>query len=72
MLMLKAEQHPLMSRFHKPGSEKRSIVILPRFQYAEWLACHDTEMARTFLALPAAEEMHAEADPLPSRQAGAQ
>ncbi|MFM0095645.1 SOS response-associated peptidase family protein [Paraburkholderia nemoris] len=28
MLTINADQHPLMKRFHKPGDEKRSIVIV--------------------------------------------
>lgn len=71
MLTLNADHHPLMSRFHMPGAEKRSVVILPRSQYAEWLACRDPELARTFLMLRAAEDMYAEADPLPPRKPAA-
>jgi len=29
MLTLNADAHPFMSRFHKPGDEKRMVVILP-------------------------------------------
>lgn len=29
MLTINADGHPLMQRFHKPGDEKRSVVILP-------------------------------------------
>jgi hypothetical protein len=29
MPTLNADSHPLMKRFHKPGDEKRGIVILP-------------------------------------------
>jgi putative SOS response-associated peptidase YedK len=64
MLTVNADGHPLMGRFHKPGTEKRSVVIVPPTQYEEWLACRDTEQARTFFALPRADEMAAEAAPL--------
>ena len=64
MLTVNADAHPLMRRFHKPGTEKRSVVIVPPTQYAEWLACRDTELARTFFTLPRADEMMAETAPL--------
>lgn len=38
MLTINADDHPLMKRFHKPGKEKRSVVILPEAQYGEWLS----------------------------------
>jgi len=30
MLTVNADQHPLMSRFHTPGDEKRAVVTLPQ------------------------------------------
>jgi putative SOS response-associated peptidase YedK len=30
MLTVNSNEHPLMKRFHRPGDEKRSVVILPR------------------------------------------
>jgi putative SOS response-associated peptidase YedK len=68
MLTANADHHPLMRRFHKPGDEKRSLIILPSAQYEEWLTCRDPEMARTFLTLPRADDMVAEASPLPPRK----
>ncbi|HEX8787576.1 MAG TPA: DUF159 family protein, partial [Telluria sp.] len=44
-----ADQHPLMRRFHKPGDEKRSLVVLPEGDVDAWLACRDPELARSFL-----------------------
>jgi putative SOS response-associated peptidase YedK len=67
MLTVNADGHPLMSRFHKPGDEKRSVVVLPSTQYDEWISCGKPELARTFFRLPPAEAMSAEADPLPPR-----
>ena len=29
MLTINADYHPLMSKFHRPGDEKRSIVVIP-------------------------------------------
>jgi putative SOS response-associated peptidase YedK len=67
MLTLNADDHPLMKRFHRPGSEKRSVVILRSDQYGDWLSCRDPEVARSFLRLLPGEEMTAEAAPLPPR-----
>lgn len=33
MLTVNADEHPLMRRFHKPGDEKRSVVVLDRADY---------------------------------------
>jgi len=63
-LTINADDHPLMNRFHKPPApgeppDKRSLVIVPPDKYDAWLDCRDPELARTFLALYAAEQMHA-------------
>jgi putative SOS response-associated peptidase YedK len=71
MLTVNAADHPLMNRFHRPGSEKRSVVILPPDEYESWLSCRSTDEARSFLRLYPAEAMHAEAYPRPPRKASA-
>jgi putative SOS response-associated peptidase YedK len=71
MLTLNADEHPLMRRFHKPGDEKRSVVIIRPDAYEDWLSCRNTDEARSFLQLYPADEMHAEAFPLPARTARA-
>ena len=38
MLTINADGNSLMERFHKPGDEKRMIVILHPNQYATWLS----------------------------------
>jgi len=48
-ITINADDHPLMGRMHKPGDEKRSLVILPREDVGDWLGCADTETARSFL-----------------------
>ena len=68
MLTVNADEHPLMQRFHKPEDEKRSVVIVPRGTYDDWLACRSTDEARSFLNLFPAEEMAGEAYPLPPRK----
>jgi putative SOS response-associated peptidase YedK len=57
-----------MRRFHKPGDEKRSVVIIPEDQYDDWLGCKDPELARTFLQLYPADLMNAYAAPRPSQK----
>ncbi|MFL9908331.1 SOS response-associated peptidase [Paraburkholderia sp. RL17-337-BIB-A] len=67
MLTVNADEHPLMRRFHKPSDEKRSVVIVRPDAYEDWLSCRSTDEARSFLQLYPAEEMHAEAFPVPPR-----
>jgi len=38
-LTINADDHALMNRFHKPGDEKRSLVIIPENDYDSWLDC---------------------------------
>jgi putative SOS response-associated peptidase YedK len=50
MLTINADAHPVMSRFHAPGDEKRSVVLLAPEQITPWLdASH--EEARAMLTL---------------------
>ncbi|WP_454734330.1 SOS response-associated peptidase [Cupriavidus pauculus] len=67
MPTLNADAHPLMKRFHKPGDEKRGVVVLPREDWDEWLACRDPEVARTFLRLMPADALVSEPAPPPPR-----
>lgn len=39
MLTVNADGHPIMKRFHKPGDEKRMVVILDPKDYMTWLTC---------------------------------
>jgi len=48
MLTVNADGHPVMSRFHKPGDEKRMVVILDRADYGAWLACPVAEAPKFF------------------------
>lgn len=56
-LTINADEHPLMQRFHKPGDEKRSLVIVPQSEYEAWLNIKDPEMARLMLSLYPTELM---------------
>lgn len=55
-LTINADGHPLMGRMHRPGDEKRSLVVMPPAAYQDWLHCRDPEQARAFLTLFPAEE----------------
>ncbi|KVT46736.1 hypothetical protein WL27_17630 [Burkholderia multivorans] len=57
MLTVNAEGHPVMSRMHKPGDEKRSVVILRPDDWEEWLTTSNVEAARAMLQLYPADEM---------------
>lgn len=63
MPTLNADSHPVMRRFHKPGDEKRGVVILPREEWDDWLTCRNPELARSFLRLYPSDSMVAEAAP---------
>ncbi|WP_321943306.1 SOS response-associated peptidase [Paraburkholderia tropica] len=67
MLTVNANEHPLMRRFHKPGDEKRSVVIVRPTDYAGWLGSRSTDEARSFLNMFPTELMRAEAYPAPPR-----
>lgn len=56
-----------MMRFHRPGDEKRSVVILPSSEYEGWLASSSMDEARSFLNLFPATKMRTEAFPAPPR-----
>jgi len=38
LLTINADDHPLLRNFHKPGDEKRMVVILPEEAYEDWLS----------------------------------
>lgn len=48
MLTINADGHPVMQRFHRPGDEKRMVVILDPADYGAWLSCPVTEAPRFF------------------------
>lgn len=63
-LTINADEHPLMSRFHRPDDEKRALVIVPPDEYDTWLNCRDPELARSFMKGYPAELMASEPAPL--------
>ncbi|XLZ71302.1 SOS response-associated peptidase family protein [Massilia sp. SR12] len=66
-LTVNADEHPLMRRFHKPGEEKRSIVIVPEAEWDNWLGCRNPEIARSFMTLFPAERMTSWPAPRPKK-----
>jgi putative SOS response-associated peptidase YedK len=64
MLTINADEHPLMSRFHAPGSEKRSLVVVPAGLRDDWLKAEDP---RPFLQGLPADEFSSRPEPLPPR-----
>jgi putative SOS response-associated peptidase YedK len=68
-ITINADEHPLMRRFHKPGDEKRALVVLPGEELDDWLACVNPELARSFLRHYPADAMKAWAAPAAPRKA---
>lgn len=62
-LTVNSDDHELMRRFHKPGDEKRSLIIVPRAEWDNWLGCRNPEEARSFFGLYPANLMMAEPAP---------
>ena len=56
-ITINADEHELMRRMHKPGDEKRSLVILPQDEVEDWLACRSIDMAHSFLRHYPADRM---------------
>jgi putative SOS response-associated peptidase YedK len=67
MLTLNADGHPVMGRFHAPGDEKRSLVIVPEADREAWLHATSREAAALIRPMPAEEFTSAPA-PRPARQ----
>lgn len=69
MLTINADGHPLMGRMHKPGDEKRSVVVVPPAAWRDWLHA-DEPQARALLRLFDPEEFTAEPAPRSPQAAG--
>ncbi len=69
MLTVNADEHPFMRQFHRPGDEKRMVVILDPKDYAAWLSCPVAD-AHSFLK-PWHGPLEGTAAPLPRRGAAA-
>ena len=65
MLTVNADGHPLMQRFHRPGEEKRMVVVLAPDDYADWLSCAVADAPRYFRLWEG--PLDAVVEPLPPR-----
>jgi len=65
MLTVNADAHPLMGRMHRPGEEKRMVVILDRTEYGPWLTCTVAESLQYIKRWEGPLEGHP--DPMPPR-----
>lgn len=60
MLTVNADDHAMMRNFHRPGDEKRMVVILPAGAYREWLHA-PAEQSADFMRQYPADRLVAEA-----------
>jgi putative SOS response-associated peptidase YedK len=69
LLTVNADQHPLMSRFHAPNDEKRSIVTFDWESGLRWMlhAGLSEQLRDTLVALDS-QQYRGESAPLPPRQ----
>ena len=49
MLTVNADEHPVMNRFHKPGDERRTTVVLDGEQIDRWRGAGDDAELRSLL-----------------------
>lgn len=66
LLTINADGHALMGQFHKPGDEKRSLVVVPPEDTEAWLSS-DTELGRAFFGLATLMGFTAQPAPAPIR-----
>jgi putative SOS response-associated peptidase YedK len=64
MLTVNADGHGVFGRLHRPGEEKRMVVILDEAEYDAWLEA-PPERTREFLRAFPAERLRAEPSPRP-------
>ena len=69
MLTINADAHPVMNRFHAPGDEKRSVVLLDPARTDDWLAATEAQ-ARGLLAAFSPERVRTVCAPRPGRGKG--
>ena len=68
MLTIHADGHAVMCRFHKPGDEKRMLVLLEPEQYQGWLEGALVNDPAVYAPYPS-DRLIAVPDPLPPRTA---
>ena len=60
MLTVNADGHPVMGKFHRPGDEKRSVVVLEAGQFERWLQAEGKDVS-ALIGPPPADLLIAEA-----------
>ncbi|MGZ0007191.1 SOS response-associated peptidase [Burkholderia gladioli] len=60
MLTVSADDHEVMKHMHRPGEEKRSVVILRPEDHDEWLHSANVDAARGMVQIWPADDMHSE------------
>ena len=55
MLTINADGHPVMGRFHRPTDERRSLVVIPPSDWANWLGTTPDAAHQFLQAMPPAE-----------------
>lgn len=68
MLTVNADDHELMRNFHRPGKEKRMVVILPKAQYDDWLDA-PASSSMEFMRQYPADQLVAVGEPKDGQQA---
>jgi putative SOS response-associated peptidase YedK len=53
MLTINADDHPVMGRFHRPGDERRSLVVVPPDFWRAWLTAEPADAAAKMLPMDA-------------------
>ena len=67
MLTINSDNHPVLSRLHRPEDEKRSLIHIRPNEYDAWLDA-GPELARVMLELPPADILDVAAAPAPPRK----
>jgi putative SOS response-associated peptidase YedK len=57
LLTINADRHPIMGKFHRPGDEKRSLVVLAQPDWKQWLSASRLQATQLLNALP--EDLYA-------------
>lgn len=68
MLTINADAHPLMRQFHRPGDEKRSLVVIDDARIDDWLNA-PPDQARALLQPISFDAFCARPEPAPPRRA---
>jgi putative SOS response-associated peptidase YedK len=53
MLTINADGHPVMGRWHRPGDERRSLVVVPPDRWHAWLTAEPVDAAAMMLPIDA-------------------